>query len=631
MIEQSKLGKYQIVRELGRGGFGIVYEAEDPDLERHVALKILHSQLVVDPLFLNRFKQEAKLSAQLEHPNLVPVYEFGQNKGYNYLAMGFMKGGSLKDHIEKNGVLDSQQAKKIFEQILEGVCYIHHNNVVHRDLKPSNILFDQHGIARISDLGFAKAVRSDVSSSMSTSGGMIGTAAYMAPEIWNGKKATEQSDIYSLGCIAYEMLTGKILFFGETPAEAMKKHLIDGPDIKVDLSDAWRNLIEKCLAKDISERYPTARALLEDLKFGLFDPLQESKDQIDLDTDGEQLGEITTFSPKLPIEQMVGHQHEELKSKNMDACGKADENDNVKSPVYEGSSTIDEFQTDKEEQFRKRKNNLTWLIISLILLFLFTGTIFGLKKINENKSLLGDVQILTHESRNTATKTRTQLSSIPSLPTPKPTDEPVSTKVYTNITKNNPTTISTSTRSSIAMAANCNNAGGYDICFLKWESQGNQWVLTFETSTEIEISQLLLRINNSEYTCSSLNDQNRFTCLGSTQQMNKPMTLEVLDRISRKSLGEMELVFYRFVPTSVPNPTITPVEPTNPPVVPTDLSVEPTNPPNVPTDIPVEPTNPPVVPTDIPVEPTNPPVVPTDLPIEPTEPILYPIDPYPIG
>ena len=595
MTEEIRLGKYQIIRELGRGGFGIVYEAEDPDLERHVALKILHSQLVVDPLFLDRFKQEAKLSAQLEHPNLVPVYEFGQNKGYNYLAMGFMKGGSLKNRLQEYGAFDPCYAKKVFEQILEGICYIHQNNVIHRDLKPSNILFDQYGVARISDLGFAKAVHSDVSSSMGTSGAMIGTAAYMAPEIWNGKKATEQSDIYSLGCIAYEMLTGKILFFGETPAEVMKKHLIDGPDIKVDLSEAWRNLIEKCLAKDISERYPTTMALLEDLKFGLFDPLQESTGQIDLDNDGEQIGEITTFSPELSEEQMAGHQHEELKSKNMDASGKADENYNAKSPVFEESSTKDEFQTDNEEQSRKRKNNLTWLIIFLVLLFLLIGTIYGLKKNNENKSLSGDIQLLANESRNTVTKTRTQLSSIPSLSTPKPTDEPALTKFFTNITKNNPTTISTSNRSSIAMAANCNNAGEYDICFLKWELQGNQWVLTFKTSTKIETNQLLLRINNSEYTCSSLNNQNRFTCRGATQQLNIPMTLEVLDKISRKSLGEVELVFHSFIPTFTPKPT---------------------GQPNEPTDQPIEPTDPPFIPTDPPVEPTEPP---------------YPIDPYPIG
>jgi serine/threonine protein kinase len=281
MTERRNLGKYEIIKELGRGGFGIVYEARDKVLDRHVALKALHGQLTVDPLFLKRFEQEAKLAAQLEHPNLVPVYDFGQDKGHNYIVIGLMKGGSLKDHIEKNGALESQQTKKVFEQVLEGVSYIHQNDVIHRDLKPSNILFDQHGVARISDLGFAKAMRSDVSSSMSTSGGMIGTAAYMAPEIWHGKKATEQADIYSLGCIAYEMLTGKMLFFGETPAETMTKHLIVGPQLDASLPDNWRKLIEKCLAKDLSERYQTAKAVLEDLNSGLFDASHEQVRAID--------------------------------------------------------------------------------------------------------------------------------------------------------------------------------------------------------------------------------------------------------------------------------------------------------------------------------------------------------------
>ena len=269
MTNRRQLGKYEVLRELGRGGFGIVYEAKDLVLGRHVALKVLHSQHIVDPFFLKRFEQEAKLAAQLEHPNLVPVHDFGQVRGYNYIVMGLMHGGSLKDRLLTQGAFDPNRAKIAFEQILEGVSYIHQNGVIHRDLKPSNILFDHQDVARISDLGFAKAVRYDVSSSMSTSGSMVGTAAYMAPEIWYGKKATEQSDIYSLGCIAYEMLTGNMLFSADSPAVAMTKHLVANPKMDANLPESWRKLILKCLAKSPAERYPTAMAVLEDLKFGL--------------------------------------------------------------------------------------------------------------------------------------------------------------------------------------------------------------------------------------------------------------------------------------------------------------------------------------------------------------------------
>ena len=291
MTEEIKLGKYQIIKELGRGGFGIVYEAHDTILGRDVALKVLHSQHAVDRGFIERFGQEARMAAQLEHPHLVPVYDFNEINGRYIIVMGLMKGGSLKDQIKQYGAFDTFRAKKVLEQILEGIHYIHQNDVVHRDLKPSNILFDQHGTARISDLGFAKALRGSVDSSMSVSGGMVGTPAYMAPEVWHGKKATEQSDIYSLGCITYEMLTGEALFYGETPAESMTKHLIAGPQMDADLPKPWRELIEKCLAKEPEKRYSSAGAMLEDLKWGLFDAAEERQSEIVLSSQDDEPAE----------------------------------------------------------------------------------------------------------------------------------------------------------------------------------------------------------------------------------------------------------------------------------------------------------------------------------------------------
>ena len=291
MEEEIKLGKYKIIKELGRGGFGIVYEAHDLILGRDVALKVLHSQHAVDRGFIERFGQEARMAAQLEHPHLVPVYDFNEINGRYIIVMGLMKGGSLKDQIKQYGAFDTFRAKKVLEQILEGIHYIHQNDVVHRDLKPSNILFDQHGTARISDLGFAKALRGSVDSSMSVSGGMVGTPAYMAPEVWHGKKATEQSDIYSLGCITYEMLTGEALFYGETPAESMTKHLIAGPQMDADLPKPWRELIEKCLAKEPEKRYSSAGAMLEDLKWGLFDAAEERQSEIVLSSQDDEPAE----------------------------------------------------------------------------------------------------------------------------------------------------------------------------------------------------------------------------------------------------------------------------------------------------------------------------------------------------
>ena len=257
-----KFGRYNILEELGSGGFGTVYKAQDEVLGRIIALKVLHPGLLVDKSFVSRFRNEARLAAQLEHPNLVPVHDLGQEDGRYYITMAYMAGGSLKDKL-KEGALPEESLRLVFPQILSGLEVIHDNGIIHRDLKPANILFDQYGNARISDLGFAKALHADVSVSLSMSGGMIGTPAYMAPEVWRGNQASERSDIYSLGCILYEILTGEVLFDGETPAMAMTKHLIDGPQFRHELDEGWHELLDKCLAMDPNERYADVKALHE--------------------------------------------------------------------------------------------------------------------------------------------------------------------------------------------------------------------------------------------------------------------------------------------------------------------------------------------------------------------------------
>jgi len=271
------LGRYKIIEELGRGSFGTVYKAEDQTLDRVVAIKVLHSQLTVDPGFIGRFNQEAKLAVRLDHPNLVPIYDLGQIDGRFFIAMGLMSGGSLKDRLNKEGAFDADKARDVFSQILQGMQVIHDNNIIHRDLKPGNILFDQYGIARISDLGFAKAIHSDASLSLSMSGGMIGTPAYMAPEIWEGKPASPASDIYSLGCILYEILTGEVLFDGESAAEVMTKHVIHGPKLETRaLPLFWKNILEKCLAPKAQDRYASIQQIFDDLKEEVNKDVQEN-------------------------------------------------------------------------------------------------------------------------------------------------------------------------------------------------------------------------------------------------------------------------------------------------------------------------------------------------------------------
>ncbi len=157
-----ELGKFEILEELGRGSYGIVYKARDKALNRLVAIKVLHTNLVNDPSFLSRFKQEAQIAARLNHPNLVPVYDFNEADGNYFIVMGYMGGGSLKDLLNQQGPLSYERALKILEQIAEGLAYAHQHEVIHRDLKPANILFDETGKARICDMGLAKLLHSDV-------------------------------------------------------------------------------------------------------------------------------------------------------------------------------------------------------------------------------------------------------------------------------------------------------------------------------------------------------------------------------------------------------------------------------------------------------------------------------------
>jgi len=189
--------------------------------------------LMVDDTFVERFKKEARVLASLDHPNIVSIYELGEIDGRIFIAMRYMSGGSLQARIQEEGGLSFKEAKKIMGQVCDGLKVTHEKEMVHRDLKPANILFDSRGNAVISDFGLAKIVQlSGVSSSL----GVVGTPAYRAPELWRGTPpASSATDIYSLGCIFVEMLTGKVLFYGATPDEIITQHLVDGPKLTEEL------------------------------------------------------------------------------------------------------------------------------------------------------------------------------------------------------------------------------------------------------------------------------------------------------------------------------------------------------------------------------------------------------------
>ena len=267
----TKIGRYEIKSELGRGGMATVYRAYDPSFEREVAIKVLPRELLHDPQFKERFKREIKTIAALEHPAIVPVYDVGEEDGLPYFVMRYMPGGSLTNWIEK-GKFSLQDAARIIERLASALAYAHKNGIVHRDLKPDNILFDNSGDPFISDFGVAKLT--DSSTNM-TGSGIIGTPAYMSPEQAQGEPVDNRSDIYGLGVIIFQMLSGKQPYNAATPMGIAVKHITEPvPEIlKVNptLPPAADTIIKTAMAKNRDNRYPTATALSQAMNKAAFD------------------------------------------------------------------------------------------------------------------------------------------------------------------------------------------------------------------------------------------------------------------------------------------------------------------------------------------------------------------------
>jgi hypothetical protein len=255
----NKISRYEILRELGRGGMAAVYLAHDPNFGREVAVKVLPRELMHDPAFRARFHREARTIAALEHPAIVPVYDFGEEDGQPFLVMRYMSGGSLVARI-RAGPVPPSEAAKILVRIGAALDAAHAKGVVHRDLKPANILFDQYGEAYLGDFGIAQlsAPGTTLTGSM-----ILGTPAYMSPEqIQGGKKLDGRSDIYALGIVMFEMLTGKAPFEADSPLQLMMMHISTPPpripETAIQLPPGSNAVLERALAKEPEHRYQKA-------------------------------------------------------------------------------------------------------------------------------------------------------------------------------------------------------------------------------------------------------------------------------------------------------------------------------------------------------------------------------------
>lgn len=259
-MKSETIGRYEIKSELGRGGMATVYKAYDPHFERMVALKVLPKAFLHEPEFRARFVREAKTIAALEHPAIVPVYDYGEDKEQPFLVMRLMSGGSLTDRL-RDSPIPIEESARILSRIGSALDQAHSRGIIHRDLKPSNILFDQYGESYLADFGIVHVSTS--SAALTASGSLVGTPAYMSPEqVYGDKKLDGRSDIYALGVILFQMLTGGIPYSADTPARLMMKHVMDPVplvlDRRPDLPPDCDQIIAKAMAKDRDERFSSA-------------------------------------------------------------------------------------------------------------------------------------------------------------------------------------------------------------------------------------------------------------------------------------------------------------------------------------------------------------------------------------
>ena len=295
IIGKTIANRYEIISQTGVGGMATVYTARDNVLNRKVAIKVLKDEFTTDEEFVKRFNSEAQAAASLSHPNIVSIYDVGNEDGIYYIVMELVRGKTLKQIITEEGALPWKWSVNIAMQIASALETAHKNNIVHRDRKPHNIIITEDGVAKVTDFGIAKAVSN---STITAFGTTIGSVHYFSPEQAKGGYTDAKSDIYSLGVVMYEMLTGRVPFDSDTSVSVALKHMQEPPVPPMEINDnipqAVNDIILKAMEKEPMARYQTATAMMRDLSRALKDPEGEFVEEENLD-DGltRRMGAIT--------------------------------------------------------------------------------------------------------------------------------------------------------------------------------------------------------------------------------------------------------------------------------------------------------------------------------------------------
>ena len=288
MIGHELAGRYKVIERIGGGGMALVYKAQDILLNRNVAIKVLRQQFVHDEEFIRRFRREAQSAASLSHPNVVSIYDVGQEDDIHYIVMEYIEGNNLNEIIKERAPLQVDEAVRIASQICDALDHAHHNQIIHRDIKPHNILIGRNGRVKVTDFGIARAV---TSTTITQTGSVVGSVHYFSPEHAKGVVTGEKSDLYSLGIVLYQMLTARLPFLGESPISVALKHLqeeFDEPrEVNPLIPQSVENIILKSMRKNPQERYQSAEEMLQDLETCLL-PNRRNEPKIDFTEDEDQ-------------------------------------------------------------------------------------------------------------------------------------------------------------------------------------------------------------------------------------------------------------------------------------------------------------------------------------------------------
>jgi len=333
MIGKRLSGRYKILDIIGGGGMANVYLARDMILDRDVAVKMLRLDFANDEEFIRRFHREAQSATSLAHPNIVSIYDVGEENDLYYIVMEYVDGQTLKQYIQQNTPLRVEEALEIMKQLTSAISHAHHNHIIHRDIKPHNILIDHNGTVKITDFGIAMALSA---TSITQTNSVLGSVHYLSPEQARGGMANRKSDIYSLGIVMFELLTGRLPFSGESAVSIALKHLqSETPSVRrwnPNIPQSVENIVLKATAKDPFHRYESADDMEEDLRTALDpDRMNEPKFVIPADDEATKaIPVITNDQPLKNLDETLVHSNEKTVSAPQDSAKKGNDNKKTK-------------------------------------------------------------------------------------------------------------------------------------------------------------------------------------------------------------------------------------------------------------------------------------------------------------